>query len=231
MAMDGILDEAAWEQAEPVGDFVFPWYEEGTKQQTVAKIVWDENYIYFAFECEDSDIRAQYYDHFGPVSRDDCCEAFICPSAVEAERLDYLNYEFNCIGTKLLGYHAKSRDLNIYWRDMKGVVVGRAFDGTCNDSTDVDTGWALEFAVPFDHFREFETTMLDGELGGPAETVEGFMADYPPVDGQTMYIGLHRCHTGPDRQYSQWSPSQTDRPNFHQPQDFGMVVFSEEELK
>jgi len=32
-------------------------------------------------------------------------------------------------------------------------------------------------------------------------------------------------------QYSQWSPSRTDKPSFHQPQDFGRMVFSAEGVR
>ena len=31
MVIDGKLDEADWESAKPVGDFIFPWWEKGEK--------------------------------------------------------------------------------------------------------------------------------------------------------------------------------------------------------
>ena len=104
MVMDGILDEPAWQKAEPVGAFKFQWYKSGEKEQTEAKIVWDDECIYFAFKCDDKHVWADVRDQFGGVSRDDCCEAFIRPSPSGDENLDYLNYEINCIGTRLLGY-------------------------------------------------------------------------------------------------------------------------------
>ncbi len=106
MVMDGFLDEPAWKQAHSVGPFQFPWYQSGEKEPTEAKIVWDDKRIYFAFQCADQHISAEQYSPNSPVSRDDCCEAFISPVAEGSERLDYINYEINCIGTWLVGYHA-----------------------------------------------------------------------------------------------------------------------------
>ncbi len=212
MIMDGILDEPAWRKAGPVGDFQFPWYESGEKEQTEAKIVWDDERIYFAFRCEDKHIWAEHYSHNDPVSEDDCCEAFISPVPEGEQRLDYINYEINCIGTWKVGYHADSRGVvHKSWEDCKHLEIGRFINGTCNDDSDVDKGWVLEFSVPFIHFEEFS-------------------ASFPPRDGQVIYIGLNRCGGKTNPQYSQWAPSSTEKPQFHSPGDFGKVIFSTEIL-
>jgi hypothetical protein len=36
ITIDGKLDEGAWKAAPSVGDFDFPWFKEGSKEQTVA---------------------------------------------------------------------------------------------------------------------------------------------------------------------------------------------------
>jgi len=38
IVLDGIIDEADWAAAEPVGEFVFPWWTEGEKEQTEVKM-------------------------------------------------------------------------------------------------------------------------------------------------------------------------------------------------
>ena len=232
MAMDGILDEPAWQKAKPVGAFQFQWYESGEKEQTEVKILWDDERLYFAFKCDDKHIWAEHYVQGDPVARDDCCEAFICPVSEGKERLDYINYEVNCIGTRLVGFHARSRDMNFYWKDISGVEIGRVINGTCNNDDDIDIGWVLEFSVPYHNFRAFDTTSEKKDDPPDAVThIEGFGAEFPPEDGRVLYIGLHRCGGKTNLQYSQWSPSQTERPNFHQPKDFGKVILSEEILR
>lgn len=213
MSMDGILNEPAWQKAQSVGPFKFQWYESGEKEQTEAKILWDDERIYFAFRCDDKHISAQQFVQNDPVSRDDCCEAFISPVTSGPQRTDYINYEINCLGTWKVGYHARSRDKNLSdWWDFDGLEIGRFIDGTCNDDSDTDKGWILEFSVPFDHFEEFAVSL-------------------PPKDGQVLYIGLHRCGGETNPQYSQWSPSQTEKPSYHQPMDFGKVILSTKILK
>jgi hypothetical protein len=212
MAMDGILDEPAWQKAQPVGAFQFPWYESGDKEQTVAKILWDDTRIYFAFSCDDAHISAGIFNTNGGVSGDDCCEAFISPVPEGPARLDYINYEINCIGTWLTGYHAKSRNKDLgYWADGH-LVIGRYIKGTCNKDDDVDTGWTLEFSIPWSHFKDFG-------------------ASFPPKNGQVIHVGLNRCGGKTNPQYSQWAPSQTPQPNFHRPEDFGKVALSTKILK
>ena len=211
MVMDGILDEPAWQKAQPVGPFVFPWYESGEKEQTEAKIVWDDERIYFAFRCDDKYISAVVYNPNGGVSQDDCCEAFIAPVPEGPERMDYINFEINCIGTWLTGLHARSRGKNLsLWEGH--LVIGRYIKGTCNKDDDIDEGWVLEFSIPWSYFKEFG-------------------AKFPPKNGQVIYVGLHRCGGKTNPQYSQWAPSQTPGPNFHRPEDFGKVVLSTKVLK
>ena len=210
MIMDGFLDESAWQSVKSVGDFVFPWYESGERFRTTAKILWDDERLYFAFDCEDKYIWAEYYRHNDPVSRDSCCEAFIAPAPDGPARLDYINYEINCLGTWKVGYHADSRGLVMRdWHDCRHLEIGRVIRGTCNDDSDFDEGWTLEFSVPFSHFADFG-------------------AQFPPRDGQIVRIGLNRCGGKTNPQYSQWAPSSTSEPQFHSPVDFGTVILSTE---
>jgi hypothetical protein len=46
-----------------------------------------------------------------------------------------------------------------------------------------------------------------------------------------MHIGLHRTGGKTNNQQSQWSPSSTEKPQFHSPKDFGKVIISTKVLK
>ncbi len=65
--VDGRLDEPAWVGAPSVGAFVFPWYESGKQEQTVAKILWDDQNLYVGFICEDAHIWAEHTIRDSPV--------------------------------------------------------------------------------------------------------------------------------------------------------------------
>ena len=81
MTIDGRLDEPAWVGASDVGAFVFPWYEDGKKEQTVAKILWDDQNLYVVFICEDSHIWAEHTRRDSDVYDDDCVEVFTAPDS------------------------------------------------------------------------------------------------------------------------------------------------------
>src|SRR5687768_14399834 len=56
--VDGRLDEPAWLAASAVGRFQFPWWQAGKKEQTVAKLLYDDRHLYLAYLCQDAHISA-----------------------------------------------------------------------------------------------------------------------------------------------------------------------------
>ena len=78
--IDGRLDEAAWTAAPDVGGFVLPRWEAGAREQTVAKLLWDDEHLYAAFLCEDAHIWAEHTQRDSAVYRDDCVEVSTAPN-------------------------------------------------------------------------------------------------------------------------------------------------------
>jgi hypothetical protein len=93
LTIDGKLGKPDWQAAQSVGDFVFPWWESGDRDQTVAKMLWDDENLYVAFACRETYISAQVTDHDGPVSEDSCVEVFTSPDPDCLDR--YFNFEIN----------------------------------------------------------------------------------------------------------------------------------------
>jgi len=55
--VDGKLDKKAWAAA-PAIEFVFTLESQsGAKQKTTARLLWDDDYLYVGYECEDVDPR------------------------------------------------------------------------------------------------------------------------------------------------------------------------------
>ena len=44
LKIDGRLDETAWIAAPDVGKFHFPWWKAGKQEQTIAKLLWDDDH-------------------------------------------------------------------------------------------------------------------------------------------------------------------------------------------
>lgn len=203
IVLDGILDEADWAAAESVGDFVFPWWTEGAKEQTEAKLMWNDEFLYVSFRCDDAHIWAEYFNTNSATYNDDCVELFWNPSP-ETQN-DYYQFEINCIGN-LLSVRKSNR------ATIMLPHITQSIQGTVNNDSDTDTGWIVEMALRYSDY----TMLSDGST---------------PENGTVWRIGLNRCGGKTNAQYSQWSPSQTPRPSFHQPNDFGRLVFSTEPVR
>ena len=204
--IDGNLNEADWFAAESVGAFVFPWYEEGEKEGTVAKMLWDDEHLYVAFLCWDEHISAEYQNRDDPVSRDDCAEVFVSPNPGDV--MTYFNIEINAIGTVLDRgpYDDKGEPIRSLVWTAEGLQNAGVIGGTLNDDSDEDRYWTMEIAIPFAVF-------------------EGAALHIPPADGDVWRLGLNRCGGKTNPQYSQWSGSETEKPAFHVPVDYGIVHF------
>lgn len=103
IVVDGRLDEPAWVGAPDVGAFVFPWYEGGKQEQTVAKMLWDDENLYVAFICEDAHISAEHTERDSAVWKDDTVELFTAPNPNKPQA--YFNIEMNVLGIFLDQFH------------------------------------------------------------------------------------------------------------------------------
>ena len=45
----GVLAEPSWMAAATVGDFQFPWWKEGDKKQTEARLLWDDENLCISY--------------------------------------------------------------------------------------------------------------------------------------------------------------------------------------
>jgi len=202
--IDGRLDEPAWQQAAAAGGFHFNWWQTGEKEQTVAKLLWDDENLYVSYYCHDKHIAAEVWERHGPVSRDDAVEIFVSPNPEKVH--NYYGFEMNAIGTILTFLRADWYKGHFHW-EPDGVRFRTSFQGVRvkQDSPD-DDHWILELAIPLANFvKDAPHT--------------------PPREGDTWRLNLNRAGGKTNAQYSTWSPVKTDRPNFHQPDSFGYVRF------
>jgi hypothetical protein len=209
IVVDGRLDEPAWTAAPDVGKFVFPWHESGKMEQTIAKMLWDDTHLYVAFICEDAHIWAVHTERDSRVWLDDTVEVFTSPNPDRPQA--YFNIEMNVLGIFLDQFHPEGPGSRQQpdW-DAEGIQVKTSIVGTLNDDSDEDSYWILEVAIPFANFA-------------------GVARNTPPRPGDVWHLNLNRLGGNTNPQHSQWSPSRTDRPAFHVPEDFGRVIFSERE--
>ena len=203
ITIDGVLDPAEpWSTATRIDSFQFPWWTTGAREGTTARLLWDEKYLYVAFVATDAYISAYLTERDAPVSRDDAVEVFFACDPADVSI--YFNFEFNALGTIL---DRSPRDSRSSEWNGEGVQVGIAIDGTLNDSTDTDRGWTTEIAIPFADLAPFAPNL-------------------PPHDGDHWRLNLYRIGGEVNSQFSLWSDTRTQRPQYHKPDRFGLVEFS-----
>jgi len=202
--IDGKLDELAWWVAPSLGKFRFTWYEQGDKESTVAKMLWDDEHLYIAHLCQDAHITARHKNHDDPIPEDDCFEIMLAPNLKKGDQ--YFNIEWNLHGGYVDGHRpAGPTGPREPW-DVQGLRVASTFVGTLNDDTDIDRYWIVEVAIPLKNFSKY-------------------MPHTPPLAGYQWRVNFNRHGGDTNMQYSQWSSGDTPQPAFHTPHRFGYVTF------
>lgn len=208
--VDGKLNDRAWKKANVATDFHFNWYASGVKEKTEVRLLWDDEKLYIGYYCHDKHISAKVTERHGPVSLDDCVEAFISPNPdppPAGKRPHYYGFEMNVIGTMLNFIRADWYTGGRNW-EPEGVELHTSYQGLRpgKEESPNDDHWILEVAIPFKNFaKDAKHT--------------------PPQNGDTWRLNLNRSGGKTDAQYSTWSPVKTPKPNFHRPEDFGYVTF------
>ncbi len=202
IVIDGKLDDKAWQAAAPI-ELVFPWDSQtGAKQKTTARLLWDDNYLYVAYDCEDTDIVALRLERDDPTYLDDAVEIFINPRPSQTGV--YFGLEMNA---RAVLYDYLMSDARYAFKrfNMQGVQLATFIRGTLNVRGDEDKGWSLEVAIPWVNFEELSKR---------------------PAPGAVWTANLNRWDgVEPNRRLSIWSDPLQTRPHPHFPARFGQLVF------
>ncbi|GAF71687.1 unnamed protein product, partial [marine sediment metagenome] len=124
----------------------------------------------------------------------------------------YNMFEINCIGNLLSVYVDGGVSIHERIRRLMVPHIAQTIQGTVNNDDDTDTGWIIEMAIRFSDYTE----LFDGST---------------PEDGDMWKIGLNRLGGKTNPQHSQWSPSKSEKPNFHRPEDFGKIFFRKKPVR
>ena len=141
LKIDGKWTEPAWPESARTHAFVDtrgkmarPWSE--------ARFLWDAKYLYLGLHAGDLYIRADVYDHDGPVFTDDAFRVKLKP----APGTPIYEIDCNALGvTTDARISGKKSDLS--WESH--ARAGVDYDGTINDDTDFDEEWFVELAIPW----------------------------------------------------------------------------------
>jgi len=198
--VDGKLDDTAWKKAPLVGDFVNTSDGSQSAYKTEARVLYDENFIYFAFRCVDDNIWSTMRRRDEHLWEEEVVEVFL---QGDPNQPSYIELEVNPLGAMLDIYMLAVRKPLHYesWNSEK-LRWAVQVDGTV-DGKPGDREWNCEIALP-----------LEDVVTAPHN---------PPLPGDRWRMNLYRGEQRPTPANLAWSP--TFRDDFHIPQRFGEIVF------
>lgn len=162
-----------------------------------AQLCYSDSALFVRMWAEEQDIRAEYpeTDLLAKTYEDSCLEFFIAPVPGDAR---YLNFEFNpnCAVGAEIGTEKTNR--------IRLVAVNDPYEAV---SAYTDDGWGISYAIPFDFIRTL-------------------YPDFSPEPGMQARGNFYKCgNLTPQKHYIAWNPVESDTPNFHLPECFGVLVF------
>lgn len=154
IAIDGRIDEDAWQNAAPITVFnVFGPEGAENLSPTEARILWDNKTLYVAVSCMDADIRSFSDEPDAELWNGDAVEFFI-----RLDRDTPVHYEFVAAPNGTL-FDARHPDrepggFRHYKVWSSGARVAAVVDGTDSDPSDTDNGYTVEMAIPLNVFQD-----------------------------------------------------------------------------
>jgi hypothetical protein len=205
ITLDGMLDEAAWKNALVLSDFSTYWLGQKAKTATKARLLWDNDNLYFAAEMEDADLYADVKDYNGITWENDVFELFFKPSP---RKLAYYEFQVTPLNTHLEMFFP-SRGAGGYRRFSRvpplGMKSAVKLDGTLNKWQDRDRGWTVEGRIPWSAFAK---------AGGR------------PKSGDRWRFALCRYDYSVDfDRPNLTSTAPLTQPDFHRYEDYGELTF------
>ncbi len=178
--------------------------------QTEVKLLYSENQIYIIFKVTDNYVRCIHTNYMDMVCEDSCVEWFVQPKSGKG----YFNFEINCGGTLHCCYiedHRRTetgfeKSISIPKTLAKTIDIYHSLTGPINPEIQRQTEWVIEYKVPISFFKHYL---------GPLSI----------RSGDVWRANFYKCGDKTSHpHWASWSP--VSALNFHQPNDFGILVFA-----
>jgi hypothetical protein len=204
--MDGNLREAVWARSAVIRPFLNNDGSGREREQTEVRLWYDDNALYLAWSCADTDIQATFTERDSKFWEEEVAELFITPKDLTRYyelQWNPLGGVFDAIIENELDERGVSKNFKGDWSyTATGMKSAVRRQGTPNNSDDKDDYWQVEVMIPF------------ADLGQPA-----------PKPYDTWRVNFYRFNRAKDQQPELLSWSPTYFPSFHQPSRFGYLEF------
>ena len=178
------------------------WKEYPYKPDVAFSLGYTNNELLLKYYITENWFKAEKTETNDMVCEDSCVEFFVSPD----DGGIYYNLEFNGIGTCLMGagtdrYSGSRADPGVVAKIRRQTSVGK-------DPVSEKTGkfsWTITIAIPFEVL--FHNKIVE-------------------LKGKTFRANFYKCGDKLSTpHYITWNPVGTERPDFHQPNYFGLLRF------
>ncbi len=164
------------------------------------KIAHTKEGIILEYDVREKHLKAIYLNSNDPVYKDSCVEFFI-----SFNNEHYYNFEFNSLGTALVGFGTTDRDSRKRLpAELIEKIVTRSVVNT-SKKNGKDNEWTLQLEIPFSLF---------------------YNENLKSLSGMRATANFYKCGDDlPDPHFVSWNKIDIPEPNFHRPEFFGVLEF------
>lgn len=144
IVVDGDLGDPGWKAVASTGAFLRTHDGGAARYRTEARLVWDDEYLYAAFDSEDEDVWAKLEKKDDPIYGEEVVEVFL---DANADGKTYNELQVSPRNVQFDAYFpARRQGMDLAWDS--GMTSAVKVRGTLNDPSDQDRGWSAELRIP-----------------------------------------------------------------------------------
>lgn len=190
------FDGGDWGEAEPLGPFLLSHGRAAPRQPVRARAGADDSALYVRFECQDADPWGTLRERDDPIYQEEVVEVFLAPGLEDPK--SYFEFEVSPLGVL---FDARIENPEARRATMQ-IVTSWDCEGIRWGAGFVPGGWWGALAIPWG-------PMLGGKTN--------------PGEWRGNFYRIDRPRGGAP-EYSAWSPTFADPPEFHLPARFGTLA-------
>jgi len=145
IVIDGVLDEVSWQNAPVTNAFVRHDGRGKLRHTTTARLLWDDTFLYVAFDATDTDVHTPYTKRDDPLYESEAVEVFI---DADGDKDVYIELQSAPNDVHFDAAFAGGRRKNFDTSYDVDFETKTRIDGTLNDPSDVDRGFVSEWRIP-----------------------------------------------------------------------------------
>lgn len=192
----------------------YPWG--GTyKPVTLAAVSRDDHGLNIYMRSYEKKIRFQGKNRNDFVCQDSCMEFFFAPMG--PEKLAYFNFELNPKGIAYIGFSGDGtrsgsrqagKEQDDAYFEIKGMSEAEALCYNEKNKENDAACWDLSYAIPY-------------------ALIKAYIPEFDPeAPNKKISANFYKCGDLTDNiHYGAWNPLTSEKPDFHRPEDFGILQF------